>query len=416
LHLGFSDKSIPMSDSLYFLYAVAADFIKTLSRNADIEFLREKSLVKPEEEDIERIINSALFINGREYLDRDWILNVWDRLNNMFSEEIKGYKGSVAEYFTSHSSVIHLVGRVFFHLVESKKDEYPFAFLATYSTGVSGERKSRHLPLKSALIEYKGDKNKLLELLSTVNKASSKSGFISELVESGEIFHPLQFTAQEAYTFLREIPLYEEAGILCRIPDWWKHKSNSLKISISIGDNKPSRVGLEALVDFNVKLSISGETITAGELKKILSEAEGLAFIKGKWVEVDHEKLRKTLEAYEQAQKNIGNSDMSIIEAMRFQMDASKIMNIPEKDCEIEVTNGEWLKTVISGLTQHDRIETVSCGRDFSARLRPYQQKGVAWLNFMKSLGLGACLADDMGLGKTIQVLALLNHIRTGKV
>jgi len=31
----------------------------------------------------------------------------------------------------------------------------------------------------------------------------------------------------------------------------------------------------------------------------------------------------------------------------------------------------------------------------------------------MKMLGLGACLADDMGLGKTVQVIALLNHIKT---
>jgi SNF2 family DNA or RNA helicase len=33
----------------------------------------------------------------------------------------------------------------------------------------------------------------------------------------------------------------------------------------------------------------------------------------------------------------------------------------------------------------------------------------------MKSLGLGACLADDMGLGKTVQVIALLNYIRSKK-
>ena len=48
-------------------------------------------------------------------------------------------------------------------------------------------------------------------------------------------------------------------------------------------------------------------------------------------------------------------------------------------------------------------------------KLRPYQEKGLAWLYSMKALGLGACLADDMGLGKTIQVIALLNFIRTKK-
>jgi SNF2 family DNA or RNA helicase len=44
---------------------------------------------------------------------------------------------------------------------------------------------------------------------------------------------------------------------------------------------------------------------------------------------------------------------------------------------------------------------------DFQATLRPYQERGLSWLAFLSSLGLGACLADDMGLGKTVQLLAL---------
>jgi len=46
----------------------------------------------------------------------------------------------------------------------------------------------------------------------------------------------------------------------------------------------------------------------------------------------------------------------------------------------------------------------------FIGELRPYQQRGVAWLQMLERLGLGACLADDMGLGKTATVLALLQN------
>ena len=42
--------------------------------------------------------------------------------------------------------------------------------------------------------------------------------------------------------------------------------------------------------------------------------------------------------------------------------------------------------------------------------MRQYQAKGLNWLNFLQTAGLGGCLADDMGLGKTIQTLALLQH------
>ncbi len=48
----------------------------------------------------------------------------------------------------------------------------------------------------------------------------------------------------------------------------------------------------------------------------------------------------------------------------------------------------------------------------FQGTLRPYQLRGLSWMDQITSFGLGACLADDMGLGKTVQVLALLWHHR----
>lgn len=415
LFLGFRGQSIPLHESLRYLHIVAALFVRNLSKNPDVELLREETIVGIEDEDIEHFLNNAPYLNGTEYLDRGWIKKVWDRLNQVFCIEINSFKGSVEEFFESYNPMVHLAGRVFFHLVESKKEEYPFAFLATYSAEVSKGGKSKHLPLKNALIEYGRNSRKLLELLSTVNRASLKSPFISELVESGEIFHPLQFSSKEAYTFLKEIPVYEEAGILCRIPNWWKNKYDSFKVSINIGSRTPSHLNLNAIVDFNAGLYMGDEAITADELKRLLSEAEGLAFIKGKWVEVDHERLKETLKAYEHARKLMNNNDMSMLEAMRFQLNAQKVINISKEACEVQVTNGEWLNSVLTRLTHPDTIEPAGCGDDFHADLRTYQEKGLNWLYYMKTLGLGACLADDMGLGKTIQVIALLNFVRGKK-
>ncbi len=45
---------------------------------------------------------------------------------------------------------------------------------------------------------------------------------------------------------------------------------------------------------------------------------------------------------------------------------------------------------------------------EFVGTLRPYQQEGLGWFEFLRQFRFGGCLADDMGLGKTIQVLALL--------
>ena len=51
-------------------------------------------------------------------------------------------------------------------------------------------------------------------------------------------------------------------------------------------------------------------------------------------------------------------------------------------------------------------LKPVQAPASFNARLRPYQQDGLAWLQFLAQAGLGGILADDMGLGKTVQVLA----------
>ncbi|MFM6906715.1 MAG: SNF2-related protein [Acinetobacter tjernbergiae] len=44
----------------------------------------------------------------------------------------------------------------------------------------------------------------------------------------------------------------------------------------------------------------------------------------------------------------------------------------------------------------------------FQGELRPYQQQGLAWLQFLRATAHGGILADDMGLGKTAQTLAHL--------
>ncbi len=53
-------------------------------------------------------------------------------------------------------------------------------------------------------------------------------------------------------------------------------------------------------------------------------------------------------------------------------------------------------------------IEAVPPPAVFHATLRPYQQEGLNWLQFLREYHLNGILADDMGLGKTVQTLAHL--------
>jgi superfamily II DNA or RNA helicase len=63
------------------------------------------------------------------------------------------------------------------------------------------------------------------------------------------------------------------------------------------------------------------------------------------------------------------------------------------------------LRPLLAGF---EGIPHVAAPRGFTGELRPYQQRGVDWLAFCRTAGLGCVLADDMGLGKTIQALAVV--------
>ncbi len=72
------------------------------------------------------------------------------------------------------------------------------------------------------------------------------------------------------------------------------------------------------------------------------------------------------------------------------------------REPEVEIDAAGWLGELLRADGDR-RLEGVETPKSFVGELRPYQQRGLAWMAFLSGLGLGACLADDMGLGKTVQ-------------
>ena len=413
LFLGFCDHQVSLSLSLDYWRNFTGAFAKRLCQTPDLEILRHKVKVLAEEDELRTHLERAPLMIGSEYLSLELLEAVWARLNNAFTLAIKSYDGTVEDFIGAYSPNVHLVGRIFFHLVENKSEDYPFAFMATYSTRLNRQGRSKHLPLKHALQEYEDDNEKLLELLATVHIAEKKSPLISDLLETGELFHPLAWTSKEAFSFLKEIPVFEESGILCRIPNWWKSNKSSVRLNFSAGDSKPSFVGMDAILNFNARLFLGDTQISEKEARQLLDESEGLAFIKNKWVAVDPEKLKQTLDAYEKAKKMMGGDGLSLKDAMRLQLMPEKFLGIQDAEIESSVSNGKWLESVFRKLLDPALITSITPDKAFKGELRKYQQKGLDWLYFLHSLRFGACLADDMGLGKTVQVLAFLNRLKS---
>ena len=411
--LGFSDLQIPLPPSLDYWRRFSGLFAGKLCRTPDLEELRERVKIPLSEEELQSHLAAAPLMTGVEYLGEELLEARWTALNRAFSSAIQTYEGSVEGFIRSYSPNAHLVGRVFFHLVENKDPDYPFAFMATYTTRLDSRGKSKHLPLKHALEEYDKDDEKLLELLTTVHLAEKRSPLIRELLETGELFHPLAWTSGEAFTFLKEIPLYEESGILCRIPNWWKGRQSGVRLHFSLGDKKPSLAGLNAILSFDARLFLGDTQISEEEARRLLAESDGLAFIKNRWVAVDREKLTQTLDAYEKAKGMMEEEGVSIGEAMRMQLMPERFLGIDPDQIEHGISNGKWLESVVRKLVDPSLIPSVRPRKTFKANLRGYQQKGLDWLHFLHSLRFGACLADDMGLGKTVQVLGFLDRLKS---
>lgn len=401
--MGFEEKLTDMTATANFLYMVSDSFLKQLTDLPEIELVRENVEFAPSGEVVEGLLRAVPFAIGAEYIDAKWIKTVFKHLLTIFSKEISDYYGTVEMYLTEKSQHLHVPERIFFHLVENKDMDFPFAFLATYATRDTGG-KVRHVPLKYALTEYKNEREKLLTLLSCLNRAAEVSELIGGFIESGEMFHPLRLTAEEAYTFLKDIEAIESIGILCRIPNWWKKKASNLSLEASLGDNKPSMLGFDTLISVQPKLTVDGMELSEADIRRLLEQTEGLALLKGKWVEVDHAKLRELLQKMEEFPV-----EMTLLDAMQLELgqDSGKL------DEGITVSNGEWLSEFLMHLRKPETIRKAAVPRSFHATLRPYQKNGYTWLNYMDKLGFGACLADDMGLGKTVQVLAYLEKMRT---
>ena len=405
--MGFEERG-PRKEaaSLAFLRRLSEEFVRTLTDLPELEIAREEVEVLPPEETVEDLLRAVPFAIGTEHITGAWIRGIFDRLREVYAREIREYEGTVQLYLTEKSQQLRVPERVFFHLVENRKDEegYPFAFLATYATR-DENRAVRHMPLSYALEEYKHDRDKLVALLTCLNGAAEVSDLISGFMESGELFHPLRLTGAEAYAFLKDVQAIEEAGILCRVPNWWKRGSAQISMQVRLGEKKPSLLGFDALVSMQPELVANGTALTAAEIRRLLAQTEGLALLKGKWVVVDHARLRQLLdqmEAYE--------GDLSLLDALRMEA------GIGEKegaDVGPKVTNGKWLGTLFQRLRQPAGMRGQRVPASVKAALRPYQKTGYHWLSYMQEIGFGACLADDMGLGKTLQVLTWLERLRT---
>jgi superfamily II DNA or RNA helicase len=363
--------------------------------------------VSPPEAELAALLPAMPMMKGAEYVTAEVLSRLWREIVAAVAKEA----GSDLQGFLSAlNPAWNTIGRVHFNLAENRSDpDFPFAFMASYTTELAASGQARHVPLGQALHDYAEDHSRLLNLLLPVSRASQSCPWLKEMVEGGEIYHPLRWTPANAARFLDSAPDLGAAGIILRMPAGWAAaRPTRPKVTASIGNEMPSAVGLEGLLDFRMEVTLNGETLSDEEMSTLLSCTDSLVLLRGQWVEIDRDRLEREMQRFKAAEDLAASDGLSFSEAMRLMSGAAIAGDDVDEATRqwSQVTAGPWLAETLKNL--RDPSGHAVPRVKLKARLRPYQEAGVHWLHLLTGLGLGACLADDMGLGKTVQVLALL--------
>ena len=205
------------------------------------------------------------------------------------------------------------------------------------------------------------------------------------------------------------------AGML--LPPWWRSPAARLGLRLRArprlddgSDRNPYGLGLAGVCDYDYEVAVGDLTLTVAELRELAELKTPLTQVRGQWIELRPGDAERALAALT-GSRSPGAGSITAADVLRIGLglDPAPGTELPV----VAVTADGWLGDLLAG-DGDQRIKPHPTPASFNGSLRPYQERGLAWLWFLHRLGLGACLADDMGLGKTAQLLALLLAEREG--
>jgi len=107
-----------------------------------------------------------------------------------------------------------------------------------------------------------------------VQRAAEHCPWLKTMVDAGEIFHPLRWTAPQALQFLKDASALESAGVVVRMPASWRmNRPARPQVKATVGGKQPSTLGMDALLDFKMEVTLDGESLTKAEIKQRVDNA-----------------------------------------------------------------------------------------------------------------------------------------------
>ena len=353
-------------------------------------------------------------MRGAEYVTAEALEAVWREAGEAFAAEVSSWKDPSPNGCTAREErgVGHRGPRGVPPGREQARPRTPLRLPRDVHGAPVGEGRGEHRPLgtPSKKAGAARDREQLLALLLPVQRAAEKSALVRALVEAGDVYHPLAWTAKEAYAFLKELPLLESAfpcacPLVTCAPRGRRSSSGSAGRAWEAFGRRRARLHREPAIDgartpsgARSSRPPKGSSSSAADGSKPTALASGRS--SGYWQHVERAAKRDGIPFHEALRLVAGASlEQDAVSAL---LDASREWS--------RVEAGPWMKGVLDGLRASDAADAADGGtrrlragertRATTSRrsLRPYQRDGVRWLGWAQYLGLGVCLADEKGV------------------
>ncbi len=156
--------------------------------------------------------------------------------------------------------------------------------------------------------------------------------------------------------------------------------------------------------DAKVQINFGEQRVTVEDVKKALANKQQfvqlgdgtLGILPEEWIK-KYSLLFRVGDG-KQGSMKLSKYHFSVIEELYLQRDEQELFFQLEEKYE--------------RLKENHSIKPIEAPAHLQAILRPYQESGFQWLNYLREVQWGGILADDMGLGKTIQALSFLHHLK----
>jgi SNF2 family DNA or RNA helicase len=242
-------------------------------------------------------------------------------------------------------------------------------------------------------------------LLAALGAASAIYAPVEESLLSAQP-SAVELSTQQAYEFLsQQAVMLQQAGFAVMLPGWWARSRRKLRAGMveknSTLQVKSDKLSMDTLVDFEWQVALGDQTMSRRELEELARLKVPLVRVRGEWVELTPEQLEAALKLASKPKQK-----MALRNVIQVAFGAEPAGGLPFAGIE----SGGVVSSLLNQLSAGDNFQPLPAPQQFHGELRPYQQRGYAWLDFLSRWGMGACLADDMGLGKTVQTLALLQR------